>query len=173
MGDLKSTNAPTSVWSYVQHLAVVLEVVEPNADTGWLWTVANVLKRSMRPTDRKRGRIVPSSKLFACGLQMMGAASQDTRPPELNDALHYRDGLVISLLAARPLRLRNVAGIDWDKQLVEHSQGWHFHFDGSETKTDQALSCALPDALASRLRRYLDVYRPMLLAGKRGHDPPQ
>ena len=56
------------------------------------------------------------------------------------------------------------------RHLVKVSGSWQILFAAHETKTHVRYEATVPSALASRLERYLDVYRPVLLCGKRVRD---
>ena len=47
----------------------------------------------------------------------------------------YRDGLMLGLLASRPLRLRNLAGLTLDRTLVRRADGWWIQIPAAEKKT--------------------------------------
>ena len=38
--------------------------------------------------------------------------------------MQFRDGLIVALLAARPLRLRNLAGLELDRTLMRRGEAW-------------------------------------------------
>jgi hypothetical protein len=59
--------------------------------------------------------------------------------------LDYRDGLMIALLAARPLRRRNLAMITIGRQLIRVGDAWDLIFAAEETKTGQPIEAILPD----------------------------
>ena len=52
--------------------------------------------------------------------------------------------------------------------LKQASGTWWILFAAKETKTGALYEASFPEALASRLRRYLDVYRRILLCGESG-----
>ena len=93
----------------MRHLRDCLVVMVPDWPRGELDRVVAQLERDCRPR-AKRPRVVHSGRLVA-----LGEALMDIVPPEgpLADdhLLAYRDGLMIALLATRPLRRRNFAAI--------------------------------------------------------------
>ncbi len=161
--DLRKASASTTVWSYVHSLAMTVDVLAPGADTQWLWKAVSVLKRSVTPTGRKRGRVMPSSELMAFGGEMMDEAENAPGPSQVKAAARFRDGLMIALLAARPLRIRNFVSIEIGTQLMRQSQGYSLRFEVDETKTRQEIELPFPANLVGRLDTYLTVFRPVLL----------
>ena len=79
-------------------------------------------------------------------------------------AASYRDGLLISLLAKRPIWGRNLASILCGQHLVRDGSKWRLVFPATETKNRLLLQFAFPPDLELNLQRYLDVHRPVLLA---------
>jgi integrase len=77
-------------------------------------------------------------------------------------AVQYRDGLMIALLAARPLRRHNFATIEIGRHLVKHGDGYRINFEAAETKTKTPIEVPFPADLVPFLERYLVVYWPRL-----------
>jgi integrase/recombinase XerD len=86
-------------------------------------------------------------------------------------AVQYRDGLMIALLAYRPVRIANFSAIRLGRRLVRQDERYWLVFAAEETKTGQPWEAAFPEALLPCLARYLDHHRPVLLRGERGTEP--
>jgi integrase len=71
----------------------------------------------------------------------------------------YRDGLMIGLLASRPLRLRNLVGLILDRTLVPRGDVWWIQIPAFETKTKTAIEVPWPDKLVTHLEVYLADHR--------------
>jgi site-specific recombinase XerD len=95
---------------------------------------------------------------------MAEAETLDDRTDE-ERAAQYRDGLVIALLAARPLRLSNLAALTLDRHLVRTSDGFMLRIAPAETKNHRPIEVPLPAALVPFVERYLTTHRPHLLRG--------
>ena len=76
----------------------------------------------------------------------------------------FRDGFMIALLASRPLRQKNFVFIEIGRHLVSVGEGYLLCFPAEETKAKRALEFSFPATLLPALRRYLDHFRPILLA---------
>ena len=76
----------------------------------------------------------------------------------------YRDGLMLGLLASRPLRLRNLAGLTLDRTLVRRADGWWIQIPAAETKTKQPIEVPWPDMPVRQLQTYLTEHRPAIVA---------
>src|SRR5262249_30526999 len=80
-------------------------------------------------------------------------------------------GLMIALLAYRPVRVSNLAAIAIGRQLVPQGSGYWLRFEVEEMKTRQAFEAAIPIALLPGLERYLQHYRVVLLTGANRRPP--
>ena len=162
IASLRLTCRWTSVWSYIQGLAMMLDVLAPESDTAWLWTIVSKRGRHAAPSDRKRGRIVHSSELFAYGIELMNQAEHLSQQDQVAGATMFCDGLMIATLSARPVRLRNFSAIEVDKQLFREGRTIYLRFESHETKSRTMLEFIFPEALTDRLMSYLHIYRPVL-----------
>jgi integrase/recombinase XerD len=107
---------------------------------------------------------VPSRDLYDYGFEVMGSAG--TRSTPLKEAGQYRDGLMIALLAARPVRRKNLASIEIGRHLVGQGTVYLLRFPGQETKTGRALEFPLPQALTGPVDFYIKYHRPFLIGSK-------
>jgi integrase len=133
----------------------------PDQDWAWLRRIVARLEAQRRPRP-KPPRLVEAGRLLALGYTLMQTAERRLQEVENDTAalLDYRDGLMIALLAARPLRRRNLAMITIGRQLIRVGDAWHLVFAAEETKTGQPIETILPDHLAPYLEPYLHIIRP-------------
>jgi integrase/recombinase XerD len=164
ISELKTLNASSTAASHIGHLYMAISVMAPAHDSRWIRHAESRLRRAATGKD-KRSRLVPSDQLFSYGLDLMAAADTPTSAPTFNRALLFRDGLMVALLAARPLRRRNFVSIEIGRHLVRQGPRYWLHFAAGETKTKQPIDVPLPEALVPQLERYIAVYRPLLCQG--------
>jgi len=88
----------------------------------------------------------------------------ETLPSPVKRAREFRNGLLISFLAARPVRVHNLAMISASRHLQLRGQRYWLHFDAHETKGGDDLDFPWPEPLHDGLVRYLHVYRSVLVA---------
>jgi len=169
---LSMSCAPFTVVCRLQELYDALRVLAPDTDWLWLADLWMRLGRRAEPVRNKRLRLRPARDLAYLGRRMMTSAEQEISWSRRHRAVHYRDGLMIALLASRPFRLRNFASIVLGTHLVQQSGRWWLRFAASETKAKQLYEVAFPRLLVSELDRYLTVHRPVLLAGESGQLSP-
>ena len=96
------------------------------------------------------------------GLDLMATA--DDESTSLRRFKGYRDGLLIGLLAIRPLRVRNLAGLILDRTLVQRGDGWWIQIPAAETKTKDPIELPWPDMLVPHLETYLADHRAGIAA---------
>jgi site-specific recombinase XerD len=137
----------------------------PERDWSWLRRVAAQIRGNIRRRKRKDLKIRSSRELFHLGLSLMEEADGTSRLA-WKQAVQFRDGLLIALLAARPLRLKNLAALEFDHSLVRTGDGFRLLLSPEETKTHIFVDLPLNGPLADCVERYLHYYRPVLLGAK-------
>ena len=88
------------------------------ADRTWRWLqdACNRVQISAKPSRDKRARMRPTAEIVAAAL-----AELERLPAEAlrsSRALAYRDALMLALLAARPLRVKNFTALGLGRHLV-------------------------------------------------------
>ena len=103
-----------------------------------------------------------TDELLSLGLKLMQNAGQQTT--DRLKAIDYRDGLLIALLAMRPMRRKNFAALKLDKNIVQFDGIWRIRLGPEETKTHNRIDVEWPSELVGPLETYLEVHRPILMA---------
>lgn len=85
---------------------------------------------------------------------------------ELGETLMRRSGLMITLLALRPLRLQNFTALTLHQSLRCQGDGWWIVLPEEATKNRRPLELPFPDRLVPALEHYLARVRPLLLEGR-------
>lgn len=162
---LKSQVAPVSVGIYMGSLCAAAQALAPEVDRSWLSIRFRRLKLRARPSRDKRSAIQHTLDLYLFGKQVMDSADQrrDKRSRGIAAALRYQAGLIIALLAARPLRIRNFQAITVGKSLRWDGARYWLTFGPDETKTGRPIDEPVPDDLIPYLERFLNLWRPLLL----------
>ena len=159
---LKRLFAPYTVAGYVTDLDSVVRAFPNIGDIEFLGNAATNLRRQGRPARDKRPRLRPAIELYQLGFDLMDAARGQRDP--LKAATVFHDGLLVALLAARPVRLSNLASILIDRHLSRHGGEYWLTFPANETKTKRHLEFPLPEDLSQMMAQYLAQYRPILAA---------
>ena len=150
-----------SIAADLQHLSLALRAIAPDIDWSWLRQRQYAVQKRARPRE-KRHKIVDPRRLVVLGNELMATA--ETQERRLEQARRYRDGLLIALLATRPLRRRSLAAIEVGRHLQRVGMHYVIELAEDDTKTRQRrrIRCSrhldvvhrcVPDALPSDVPR--------------------
>jgi len=175
VADLRHVNAPYTVLARVQELYNAIRVMAPEREWAWLRRIEARVRHGAVSVRDKRRRVVPSETLLSYGIELMTTADHPGSGSQLKRTCLYRDGLMIALLAARPLRRRNFVRIEIGRHLFRAAGDYWVRFEGDETKTGEPIETPIPLGLVPQLEQYLSQYRRSLLqrAEKKGHSSLQ
>jgi site-specific recombinase XerD len=84
-------------------------------------------------------------------------------------AQRYQAGLIIALLSARPLRIRNFQALTIGQSLRWDGERYWLTFGTADTKMRMAIDEPLPDELRPYLENFLRTWRPILLRQAKRH----
>jgi integrase/recombinase XerD len=163
-------NATQTLLNRLQELAAVAMVMDPYRDWSWINRIYSKVRARHRPARPKRARLVAAGALFDLGIALLAKAEQEKT--QCARAVTYRNGLIIALLAARPLRLRNLAGLVLDRTLVVRGRQWWIEFPTSDTKTKEVIELPWPEPLVASLETYLARHRDVLAGLRHGSTRP-
>jgi len=147
--------------NYLHQLRFVLRYMCPSDD--WSWLLA-ITKRILAQAQRKpqKHHLVTSETLYAVGRELMDRAitrSKTTENTSIQQALEYRDGLMIALLALVPLRRRTLTALRIGKHLVRSGNLWSLDIPAADTKTNRPLDYPISPELSGRFDLYLGQFR--------------
>ncbi|MGG5823439.1 hypothetical protein [Falsiroseomonas sp. HW251] len=151
----------------VVDLMTIAKGLEPTHDWGWLQAAVRRLDYEAAPAKSKAGRVRPAAQLVELGLAMMRGAETEPLEHRYERWALFRDGLIIALLALRPLRMRNLTHLELGRTLLEVSAERHrVVFGPDETKNGKPIEFKWPEELEAALAHYLGEVRPHLLRGR-------
>jgi integrase len=151
--------SPRTRLSLLVGLKVTIAAMTPDREWRWLQDFCNRVQRQAKPKSDKRSRMRSSGDIFSAALTELRRLP--THGLGLIQAIAYRDALMLALLAARPLRVRNATSIEIGHQLTRAEHGWHLSIPGDQVKNKQPVSYGLPHKLTPWLDRYLAKVRPI------------
>ena len=160
LADLERHNATQTVLNRLMRLSTAAAVMDQQRDWSWLNRMAAPIRAQHRPARPKPPRLVAPRELFDLGVDLMVAAER--RNAACDRGTTYRDGLMISLLAARPLRVANLVGLSLDRTLVRRGNEWWIEIPAAETKTREPIELRWPEPLIDFLHIYLVSHRQVL-----------
>ena len=166
IGDMHDDTAPLTRFVYILDLLRFAQSVVPDRDWDWLKRIKNRLWARARPSRHKASLIRSSRDLFELGLDLMNEASGiKCRYNPWQAEVQFRDGLLIAILASRPVRLKNLTSIEIGRHLIRINNIYWLVFEALEVKNQRHIEVPLPEALAPYINGYLADHRPHLLQG--------
>ena len=164
--ELEERVASCTVASRVRDLKEAIRVMEPSANLTLVRKLLSVVTHKAQPSRDKRSRMVPPRQLLDAGIERMRRTETDKFVKADSMACHYRDGLMIAVLATRSImRLGCFTAMRMGQHIVRKNGVYVCHFDGIETKNGDDLDFELPAALTSYIDNYLQKHRKTLLRG--------
>jgi integrase/recombinase XerD len=161
IADLRRHVSAVTTKQRVLNLERALAAMEPKSDRSLLQLAVRRLEEPVSHA-RKRDRLQAPSVLEGLGRRLMDAARRVQVASRRKNAVLFRDGLQIALLARRPLRKGNFVSIEIGNHLVRERENWRLRFAANEMKNHQDLDIPFPNELKADLEEYLEVYRPLL-----------
>src|SRR5262245_22312208 len=162
IADLKARVRSVTIWNCIYKLRRAAELLAPNADFSWLAEIEKDLALVMEPRS-KFDRLVLTERLVEAGLTLVVEAQQFA-DADFVRARAIRNGLMITLLAVCPIRLKNFStlGIGHTFKYVHGS--WWIALRGTVTKSRRRPDeRRVPEWLNSAIEVYLNQSRPVLL----------
>jgi integrase len=163
IAQLREENHSSTVAARIRELSRAYAVMAPDADWTWLRRISARLRRAARPAWDDRLRLVPVATILDLGLRLMHQAEARGTISAHRRALGFRDGLIICVLAAIPLRARNVAGLSLGTSLQRRGEEWWVAFGADATKNRRPIEMPLPVAYTEPIERYIQHHRPQLV----------
>ena len=163
---LLSASRPNTTIRRFLGLLAALRVMRPGADLARVRGVPSRINAQKAPGNPKLARMQSADRLFRLGFEIMDEAEALSEAWPCRWITRYRDGLLIALLAARPLRRASFASLRLGTSVVRSDCGWWLRVADKDTKTGARYEAPLPARLTEAIDRYVGDLRPRLLAGR-------
>jgi integrase len=150
---------PRTAASTLIGLKVIMKAMRPDLSWRWLMDLTNRVDRWAKPTVDRRAMIRPIEDIHAGACRELDRllAARVVGPRSRS---RYRDALLVLILSACPIRLRNLVSIRIGTHLAQEGADWLLRFSDSETKNGQRLTFVLPPSINPYLAEYLSEVRP-------------
>ena len=163
VAELKRRVNSVTVYGSIQKLRRFVQPIVPGQDIAWLIEIERELFSEMRPRS-KWHRVVYTDVLEEAGLKLMAEAESSKRS-KLTRARLFRNGLMITLLARCPIRLKNFAALEIGRSFLNVDGTWWIVLTAAETKEKREDERPIPEEFTNSVERYLKIYRPILAMG--------
>lgn len=159
--DYLDGRAGNTVGLTLRGLQTAVRAMHQTIDFRWIDRLARHYS-AMPKVKNKHARVVPISALYQFGLKLLEQNSQKI-PPTPFGAYKFRDGLMISLLAAHPDRLKNIHDLRLGETLCRGTAGYRVSHKGTNMKNHEERSYAVLADLTPWLDLYAEHIRPALV----------
>jgi integrase len=146
----------------LHHLRLALRCICPAIDWSWLQTITKRIA-AKGGAKRKKPPVVTSEKLYALGIEIMdhaAARAEAAGTVSKPDAMRYRDGLLIALLALLTLRRRTVTALRIGRQLFKSGDVWELDLPAEDLKAAHPLDYPVSPEVSLRIDTYVSRFRP-------------
>ena len=113
LAEAKDRISSTTVYVSISSLRRAARYMVPGLDLTWLAEIAKDLALVAQPRS-KFDRVVLPERLIEAGLTLIQEAEHSQTMTKLARATQVRNGLMVALLAFRPIRRKNFAALDFD-----------------------------------------------------------
>ncbi|WP_429910797.1 hypothetical protein [Glycocaulis sp.] len=149
--------------SVAGNIAAFIRCATPPHGLDWLDALAVRLKKRARPARAKSPRMSSVRELLSLGLDLFSEGTEMMADgPSLDGAVRMRDGLVILMLVARPIRRRNLCGMRLSETVFVTERQVRADFPPSQTKAGNRIAFSYPGWLRPLIDAYLAEARPIL-----------
>jgi integrase/recombinase XerD len=170
---LVSGNRPATIATRLDQLYSMLRVLAPKKNTwSFILPARDYFQAQVESSATKLERYVHPADLDQLGHDLRCRARTDDRMSFRWAAITYRDGVMVSMLAAGVFRLGCFSSIEIGQHLTRHGDEYWLDFEKAETKGKRPSGKPLPADLTPEIDLYLEIYRRHLLARAErfGHD---
>jgi integrase len=164
IAELQGRVRSVTVWNCIYKLRMGARLLDPKADFSWLAEIEQDLALVMEPRS-KFDRAVLAERLLEAGLILVTEAEAFAEHP-VKRAIGIRNGLMIALRAACPVRPKDFAALAIGTTFREELRTWWITLPYGSTKTDAADERPVPDYLNRAVELYLAESRPALVGSR-------
>ncbi|MGO4574108.1 hypothetical protein [Microvirga sp. 2TAF3] len=150
-----------TLFQSVFKLRRMTEILAPERDLVWLREIEAELRAEARPKRRREN--VTSDELLQAGEALFKEAEIASHLSPKKRACLARNGLMMALLAVRPIRHKNFGALMLGTSFRHLDGSWWIILEAEDTKGGRVDERCVPDYLNPLIVRYLTTYRPVLL----------
>lgn len=163
-------HAASSTAAIVHVIADVVRVTSPDAEVPWIMRLARRMKGKAKPLKPTAQRRSPLIYLIRAGDALIERGGQTVIDDPARGALLFRDGLMIAMQIALPLRSKNLTSLRLGVSLIREQTHFRVQFRGDEMKNGQDFQGQYPESLTETIDFYVETVRSILRAGVKPPD---
>lgn len=152
-----------SVACQIDALFGAARIMLPHQNWSWLRAVKARLF-AMAPPKGATGPVITSMQLEELGIGLMKESQVEGRGSlSKENAVRYRDGLIVALMGHVPLRHKNFVALELGRSVLRQGDSWSIVIPPEDCKTKIELDFPVPEILQKSLSVYLELVRLRLL----------
>lgn len=164
LAERRASVSDNVVFNNLRMLAMMLKCLAPAKEWGWLYRHRRAPRRHEAAAARRPVTIVQPGVLLA---RLQAAITQVlTEPVGRASAIRLRDLLMVAVTTTSALRMRNIRALTLGESVLPHRHGYEIRFPANAVKNARPISMLVMSELTEALDRYVEAYRPLLLAGR-------
>jgi len=151
-------------WTIIGRLEGIrraIRIMSPSVDTAWMRRPCGVSLYAMLPKATRSLFVPDSGTLYAWALELMDSVPQGAT--EATELCRFRNGLLFAMLASRGRRLRSMALLRLDREIIRMDLVYRIELAPHQVKTKKRDRFTLPAVLTPYVERYISSIRPLLL----------
>ena len=158
--------APKSTANLLSGLYAVACAMKPKHDWAWLNTASKRWSSKAQRHSLSPSLPITAEEVFRWSVNRLEGVEALPELTTKRRAIWARQALMIGFLISRPVRRRALLAMQEASHLVALTEGLNVTFSSADMKDRQERAFPLPRALVEPMKRYLEVHRRVLLAGK-------
>lgn len=163
--ELRQQVSSVTLAGRITDLREALRVMAPEHEFPHLCRAQSILTARARPSRDKRRKYIHPSVVLDRTLEVFDRIELTSYKRRAQQAVAFRDALLLAVLCTRAPRRGNLSAMTLNRHIVKVGDCYAVQFDGSET-LKRPIEQPFPLVLTKYIDRYIDYYRPMLLAGR-------
>jgi integrase/recombinase XerD len=153
-----------TIFGRVRDLGECLRVMRRSKDQDLVSSAVRQLRSQAKPERDRHSRLIAPSQLYYAGIGRMDRTWVDALRYRCR-AMEFSDGLMMALLAAKPVRRKNLFGMQVGKHIQTRGNSYELKFEPGETKNQETIAAELPASLTAYIDHWLKAVRPFLIDG--------
>jgi hypothetical protein len=133
IAELKARVGSVTLHGSIYKLRRMAQLLAAGRDFTWLMEIEKDLALVMQPKS-KFERLVYTNVIVQAGIVLMAEADVNTHRPPMARARQFRNGLMVAILGAHPIRLKNFATLQIGRGFVKINDAWWIVLTAAETK---------------------------------------
>lgn len=158
--------ADITVAMSLHHLCYMAKALQDTEDLKWLARIARRLAAKAKPLRPKVPRLVDVVELYKLGINLMEQACSEAGRMQ-SAAVIYRDGLMLAMWAARPLRLGECLSLCIGTTIRKEGNRYVARLGAEARKSKRSLEVPYPVELTQAIDTYVSSVRPILARANR------